>query len=134
ALAAVATGGDVKHIIVHATGSGEAPVAGGNLLLIASAGYIGSALVGGLMILGSRNDQTARRTLTVMFGLMAFSMLFFVRGDWVGVLSGLLWTAVLGLSAKYLKKDATVFLSQFLGVSLCLTSLQSYLVLLNLTA
>lgn len=134
ALAAIATGGQVQHIHVYASGSGVTPVQGGSLFLLATSGYVGSSIAGGLMILGSRNEQTARRTLWITFGFMAFSMLFFVRGDWVGFLSGLLWTALLGLAAKFVKRDGTVFLTQFLGLSLCLTSLQAFLVLLNLTA
>lgn len=133
ALAALATGGQVEYIHVYADGSGATPVRGGAILFVASAGYVGAAVVGGLMILGSRTEDSARRTLWTAFAFMLLSILLFVRFDTVGILSGILWTGALCLAARFLKKDAVILLTQFLGLSLALTSLQSVLILLNLT-
>ena len=134
ALAALVTGGMPQHIIVNADGSGATPILGGNILLVASAGYMGSTIFGGLLILGSRTEKTARTTLYATFALFVLSVLLLVRVNPVGIISGILWAAALGASAKYLKNDSLIFLTRFLGLSLCLTSFQSFLTLLQLTA
>lgn len=134
ALAALVTGGMPQHIIVNADGSGSTPILGGNILLVASAGYMGSTIFGGLLILGSRNEKSARSTLLATFVLFATSLLLLVRINPVGIISGLFWAAALGASAKFLKQDALIFLTRFLGLSLCLTSFQSFLTLVQLTA
>jgi hypothetical protein len=133
ALATVATGGQVGLVEVYADGSGSTLSAGGSAMLVGSAGYVGSAIVGGLLVFGSGSAESARRILWVAFGFLAFGMAFFVRGDTVGVVSGLAWMVALAAAAKWLKGDALVFSAQFLGVQQCLTSAQSMLVLLRIT-
>ncbi|MDI9636895.1 M50 family metallopeptidase [Kamptonema cortianum] len=133
ALTAMATGGVVKHILVFADGSGVTPVANGMIVPIASAGYIGTAVLGGLMIRGSKTAKLASRTFFALFVLMALSMVLFVRGDIVGVISGFAWTILLGMAAIRLKDDWAIFLGKFLGVQLCFTAFHSILALLSLT-
>ncbi len=134
ALATVLTGGAVEYVSVFANGGGVTLSAGGFGPLIASAGYVGSAIVGGMLLLGSRDKRGAQTMLYAAAAFLAFSMLFFVRGDFVGVLSGLLWIAGLALAALKLNEDHVVFVAKFLGVQQCLTSLQSIFILLQLTA
>jgi hypothetical protein len=134
ALAGVLTGGKVDFVHVLANGSGVTQTAGGNPFLLSSAGYVGSSIVGGLLILGSGTSESARKMLWVAAGFLAFSMLFFVRGDAVGVLSGLAWIAALSLGALLLRGDGAVFAAQFLGAQQCLTSLQAFLALIAVTA
>ncbi|MBS1724908.1 MAG: M50 family metallopeptidase [Armatimonadetes bacterium] len=133
AVTGLATGGQVEHILVFTDGSGVTPIFGGNVLLEASAGYVGSALVGGILIAMARDERGAKAALCTLFGFLAGSMLLFVRGDMVGVLSGIFWVPVLGLLAAKLRGHASTFAAQFLGVQLALTSLQSLLVLLKVT-
>lgn len=133
ALTAIATGGQVKYILVHADGSGVTPISGGWIVPVASAGYVGSTLAGAALIIGSRTEKAARIALTVTFALLAMSMLLFVRGDIIGFISGIFWVAATGAGAKFLKQDALVFVVRFLGFTLCLTSFRSFLSLLNLT-
>lgn len=133
AVTAIATGGSVRSIQVFANGSGVTPVAGGSLFLTASAGYVGAALVGGLLIAGSRTAASASKMLFVSFMFLCASMLLFVRGDLIGFVSGVFWVGCLGVLAKTLKGDTAVFAGQFLGLQLALTSLQSLLVLLRVT-
>ena len=134
ALAGVATGGHVKEIIVRANGSGVTSVFGGSAWLLASSGYVGSAIVGGMLIAGSRTERGARRTLWIAAGFLLFSLLFFVRGELIGVVSAISWIAVLSACAHWLKQDKVIFAAQFLGIQQCITSAHAFLVLLQLTA
>jgi hypothetical protein len=133
ALTAMATGGSVDFIAVFWDGSGVTPVHGGSMLLTASAGYVGSALVGGLLLALSRSPKQATSMLWLTSLFIVTSMVLFVRGDAVGVISGIVWAGGLILLAKKLSGDNAVFASQFLGMQMALTSLQAFLVLLKVT-
>ncbi|MCW5937281.1 MAG: M50 family metallopeptidase [Fimbriimonadaceae bacterium] len=134
ALAAVATGGQVRHILVFANGSGVTPVAGGSPLIVASAGYVGAALIGGIFIASGRSGRSARNALWAAFGFLAFSLLFFIRGDLIGILSAVFWMGVLGALAKWAKPATAAFAVQFLGLQQALTSLHALLELYSLTS
>ena len=69
ALTTILTGGQVVSMVVTPWQSGYVQHAGGNSLFIAAAGYIGSALFGGLLLLLSTRNEWAS---TVFFGLAAF--------------------------------------------------------------
>lgn len=133
ALVGMATGGSVNQIVVEANGNGHALIAGGNMLLTASAGYVGSALVGAMMIAWSGTIRGAQSMLLTAAGFLAISMLLFVRGDVVGVLSGILWIAALGAAAKLLKDETRIFAAQFVGIQLCLTSVHAFFALFKLS-
>ena len=134
AFVALATGGDVGYIKVFASGSGVTPVAGGSPILMASAGYVGAAFLGGLILIFSRSDRGARSVLFSLAALLTLSMLFWVRGDIAGVASGLLWIFLLFAMGKGLKGDALVFAAQFIGIQQCLRSVLSLYVLLHINA
>ena len=134
ALAAVATGGEVLRILVFANGSGVTSVLGGSAWLLASSGYVGSAIVGGMLIAGSRTERGARRTVWIAAGFLLFSLLFFVRGEAIGVVSAVSWIAVLFACGQWLKQGKVIFAAQFLGIQQCITSAHAFLVLLQLTA
>jgi hypothetical protein len=63
AIAAVATGGHVDSLTVRMNGSGITYTHGGVRFLISSAGYIGTSLAGGLLLILSRNKSDARKVL-----------------------------------------------------------------------
>jgi hypothetical protein len=137
ALAAVGTGGRALEIHVFANGSGATPIATsgtGSLLLTASAGYVGAAILGGLILMLARTEKAARQILYILAAMLAVSMAVWVRGDLVGVLSGLFWIAILFAAARNLKGDNLVFAAQFLGIQQALRSFVSLYVLLNINA
>lgn len=134
ALAAIGTGGSVKEILVFQNGSGTTPVFGGWLTVVASAGYVGSALVGAAMIYFSRSERGARATLVILAIALSLSMVLYVRGDWVGVVSGFAWIGILVALAKFLKTESVIFACQFIGVMQCLNAAYSILTLLQITA
>lgn len=125
AFATVLTGGSVVHIVVEADGNGLTLSNGGWGLVIVTAGYIGSSVVGGGVLSMSRDSRSATRVLMALAAVMAVALLLVVRGTVVGWLMGLVWTFGLAGSARYLPDEARVFMSRFLGFQLCLTSLHS---------
>jgi hypothetical protein len=133
ALMGMATGGYVDRIVVESNGNGHALIGGGNLVLTASAGYVGSAIVGAIMIAGAKNGRGARAMLLAAAAFLAISMVLFVRGDTVGVISGIVWVAGLALAGLRLTVDWRMFAAQFVGVQLCLTSAHAFLALLQLS-
>jgi hypothetical protein len=126
ALLGVGTGGRIDHILVNADTSGVTPITGGNLFLAASAGYVGSAIVGGIMIAGSRTPKGAQKMLWAACGFLALSMILYVRGDGVGIASGIIWAGLFGLMAHKLKDDWKTLAGQFFGLQLCLTSVTAF--------
>ena len=127
------TGGEVTKIIVNADGSGETPVLGGQMFLVASAGYVGSAIFGAIMIALGNVETSAKKTLGGLAVLLAFSMIVWVRGDSIGVIAGLAWIVILGGIVSFLKGTPLMFVCQFLGIQLCLNSLLSVFALVQLT-
>lgn len=133
AIVAICTGGQVEGISVFRDGSGVTPVAGGWLLFVASAGYVGAAVGGAMVILFSRHEPGARLTLRILALLLLASMVLWVRHDAWGVISGIFWiVALAGLSV--LNGKALLFAAQFIGVQQCLSSFQSLFTLLKISA
>jgi hypothetical protein len=125
AVATVLTGGRVESIQINVDGSGVTTSAGGVGIIIASAGYIGSAVLGGLIFAIARNAQAAR---AVCFGaavVLVASLVLVVRGEFVGWTVGLAWAVLLGVSAKAMPGPWIVFWTRFLGFQLALTAVHS---------
>jgi hypothetical protein len=133
ALAGVLTGGRIGHIVVHSTGGGVTLIAGGIPLIYASAGYVGAAMVGALMIARGSKPSGAKSTLMVLAVLLALGMLLWVRGDLVGILTGGFWVLLLALFSRKLEGPNAVFAAQFLGMQQCLMAVQSLWVLLQVS-
>jgi hypothetical protein len=114
ALATVLTGGRVVSMVVTPWESGYVQSTGGTPVLMASAGYVGSALFGGGMLLLSGRQQWATAIfagLAVLFGLVT---LWFVRNTF-GVVFGLGTAAVCGLLA-WKRFPGTYYLIDVLAV------------------
>lgn len=122
ALTAVGTGGVVDNIVVNSDGSGVTLTGGGIRFLVSSAGYVGSAIVGALLMMGSRTEKSTRISLTVLGVCLASSMLIWVRGDAVGIGAGFVWLAALFGLVRYGKGPKLMFAGQFIGVQQCLQS------------
>lgn len=134
AFVAQSSGGQVSHIQVFANGSGATFSLGGNALLTASAGYVGATLIGIAMVLASRTEKASRTVLRALAVVLAFGMLIWVRGDVVGIVSGLAWIAALWIVGGRAKGNTLLFAAQFVGVQQCLNSVQSIYILLQLSA
>ena len=134
ALVALGTGGAVQHILVFANGSGVTPVAGGFLPFVASAGYLGAAAAGAAIVHAMRTEKGARWALGVTGWALALSMVLFVRGDAVGVVSGILWAVALIAASRTLRGQGLLFAAGLVGIQQGLNALRSMGELLQITA
>jgi hypothetical protein len=91
-LAAVATGGSVQRIVVHANEGGATYIRGGNAFIILSAGYLGSLLWGLGMIEAAGARTKVRRN--ALGGLGVFVLL--VAAVYVRNLFGFIFAASFG--------------------------------------
>ena len=133
AIVAVLTGGQVQQITVFADGSGVTPVVGGILPLVASAGYVGASIIGVLIILFSRTPEGARWSIRALAFALTASMIVWVRGTTVGVVSGIGWILLLFVLASLLPKKSVLFAAMFLGVQQCLHSVLALLTLMDIS-
>jgi hypothetical protein len=133
AIAASLTGGEAERILVHANGAGETPVRGGLILIVASAGYVGAAAIGAVLIAWGKDEKRARTLLGALGCLLLFSLAVWVRGDAAGVLWGGFWVLALGACALFLRGQVAVFTVQFVGLQQCLNALSSIFTLLQIS-
>lgn len=133
ALAALASGGSVGRIEVFANGSGVT-LASGLAIVVNPAGYLGATIVGGLMIAFGRSERGAATTLRVVGAALAISLLLWVRGDAVGLISGVFWIGALFGLPHLLTGRQLVFTTQLLGMQQCLASVQALYVLFRVSA
>lgn len=123
-LAAIATGGDFVRFSVSPDLSGLAHSAGGWRTVVASAGYVGSAVFGGVLLvlharlLGSRSLLLG---LGLAFGLLC---LLFVR-NLFGIVAGLAITAALVVAAIRLTVAVRDLLVDVLALQLVLDGYDS---------
>jgi len=133
ALMAIGTGGQVRFIKVYGDGSGVTPVYGGILTLVASAGYLGSAAAGAAIVWAMRSERGARLALGVAGFALALSMVLFVRGDLVGVVSGIAWSAALIAASRTLRGPWLLFVAGLVGLQQGLNALRALFELLQIT-
>ncbi len=114
ALATLFTGGRVLSMVVTPWQSGYVEPLGGNALIIASAGYVGSALFGGILLSLSGRKQWTQHiftTLAIVFGVVTIC---FVR-NLFGWIFGLGTAAVFSLLA-YKRLPFSVYIVDILAV------------------
>lgn len=131
-LAAIATGGDFHRFAVRADLSGVATSAGGIRMIVASAGYVGSAIFGGVLIALHVRWLSARTLLIalgVVFGLLC---MLFVR-NLFGIAAALAITTALLLAAIKLNEAWRDGLLKVLALQLILDGYNSLFTVLQLS-
>jgi len=119
ALAALLTGGQVLRIEISPLLGGVTLTAGGSPFLIASAGYLGSILWGGLILMTaarSRND----RALAGAVGLVVIGATLLFTRNVFGLVFGILFGGALVWIARRLSNKVSDFILKFLGLTSCL--------------
>jgi len=134
ALATLVSGGIVEYVHIYGNGSGLTLSMGGSPVLLATSGYVGSAIVGGMLVYFSRTEEGAKRMLWIAAAFIGVGLLLFVRGSVIGVVAGISWALALVAGAALLEDDAAVFAAQFLGVQQCLTSVYAFIALVTISA
>lgn len=117
-LAAVLTGGRIVSIELSPLEGGLCTTAGGWPFVIASAGYLGSALFGAFfLVLGFRGRPRTHRTVTAVLGAaLVLLTLVYVRSTF-GFAYGLVAGALLLAVARWLPEGASSFVLRLLGVT-----------------
>lgn len=137
AFMALATGGEVTHIVIHPDTSAVTYFRGGNLVLTGSAGYVGAAILGTIIMAIGSHVKRVRALLAVLGMILTFAILLWVRGIDNGLL-GLGWaitiTVFLFLGAAKLPEKWLVPVAQFIGVQQIISAAQSLFVVLHLSA
>lgn len=131
-LAAFLTGGSLERFEVHPNREGVALTRGGSRFVVVSAGYLGSALFGGALILLS---GTSLAVETILIGLgagLAVVCLLFVR-NLFGIAAGLLLAAGLVAAGSYLAEQPARLLFTLLVMQLPLASANSLVDLFRLS-
>ncbi|MGF1471959.1 MAG: M50 family metallopeptidase [Rubrobacteraceae bacterium] len=131
-LAAVLTGGHFQRFAVNPDLSGSALSSGGIRWIIASAGYVGSALFGGLLIILSARGVPARKVLLWLGIVLGVLCLLFVR-NLFGVVTGLGLASALVFAGRRLDALWADGLLLLLAVQMMLGSLNSLLDLLQIS-
>ncbi len=119
ALAALLTGGQVISIQIFPEEGGVTLTRGGWPFIIASAGYVGSMLLGGVLLYLSSYRRWARHLMLALAVLMALSTILFFR-NFFAVLYGLLVAAAMFFSAYRLSVDVNFYIVRFIAVASCL--------------
>lgn len=119
ALAALLTGGQVLSIQIFPDEGGLTTTRGGWPFVIASAGYLGSMLLGGTLLYLSSRRQLAQRLMLVLAVLIVLSTLLFFR-NFFAVLYGLLAAAAMFFSARRLSANVNFYIVRFIAIASCL--------------
>jgi hypothetical protein len=123
-LVAIATGGGFNRFVVRPDLSGTAWSVGGIQWIIVSAGYIGSALFGGILTILAAWGAPARRVLFWLGGALGLLCLLFVR-NLFGIVTGFGLAAGLILAGRRLGPLWADGLLLLLAVQAMLNSLDS---------
>ncbi len=132
-LAAVLTGGEFRRFVVHPDLSGTALSAGGIRWIVVSAGYIGSAIFGGILTLLSVSAVPARRVLVWLGLTLGVLSLLFVR-NLFGLAAGVVLAALLYGAGRKLRETWADSLLLLLAVQMMLNALDSVFDLMQISA
>lgn len=136
AFAALVSGGHVSYIVIHPNTSAETYAAGGNAVLIGSAGYVGAAIAGALLMAGGTKQDHARRSLIALAVILGFGQAFWIRPVGDGLL-GFAWMFViivgLILMTQRAPKTWLVPAALFIGIQQVISAGQSLVTLVDLS-
>jgi Peptidase M50B-like len=122
ALAAVLTGGSVKGLNINWDASGETYSMGGIPLLIASAGYLTSAIYGASLLVLCRDGRNAKAALSLTAAAILALTMFYAKGT-LSVGAGLGIPVVLVFVALAFKESWAHFFAMFLAIQCSLNAL-----------
>jgi hypothetical protein len=131
-IAAILTGGEFRRFAINPNLSGIAWHVGGIRWIVASAGYVGSAVFGGFLIIISAWGAPARQILFWLGVTLGVFCLLFVR-NLFGIFSGLLLTAALISAGVWLNAFWANALLLFLAIQTAFDALDGVLDLITIS-
>ncbi len=115
AFAAFFTGGKVDVIKINYYLGGVTITEGGNRLLIASAGYLGSLFFGSALFVSSYNQKLSKYICTTVAVVLLIFTANILQGS-ATILSALFFAALLFLSPRYFSKTVHSYLMKTIGL------------------
>lgn len=117
-LAAILTGGKIIKVEISYLIGGSCTTQGGSTFLIANAGYLGSILLGGLLLVQSTKSKNIK-----FFGLfLSLSIflitIFYIRNSF-GIIFGISFSFILFLLTFILPKKILEWILKFIGLVSC---------------
>lgn len=116
ALTALLTGADVLELSLNPNEGGHVTARGGNLFLIASAGYLGSLILGASFFIFALKTN-ADRILVAILGIVMLVLTAFYIRDLFPVVFCVGGGAFLLLSARFLNRDINDLLLRLIGLT-----------------
>jgi len=122
-LVAVVTGGYIDKIVLDPAEGGACHCPGGSAFLTLSAGYLGSLVWGGLLVIGGHELRRWSRPITLVIGLAVVALsVAYVRGSF-GLVFGVLFGLSLVATGRLLPAVANRVVLTTLGLTSCLYAL-----------
>ena len=118
-IAAMATGGQIVEIVVVSQEGGHAITRGGSPFWTLTAGYLGSLVWGGLILLLAARARLDK-TLSVILGLGMIAVSILYLRNPFGLGFGVAFGAALLISGKFLNRSVNRWILQVIGVTSCL--------------
>lgn len=121
AMAACCTGGKVKSISLDPHEGGVTHIVGGNSALTLPAGYLGSSLIGSLLIFAGFNT-VASKVASIALGICFILTLWWARKNWLTIITIILAVGLLVSCWFIAHAEALRFVVLFIGVMSALYS------------
>ena len=118
-LAALATGGSIKEIQIVQQEGGHAITVGGSRFWILTAGYLGSLMWGGLILMLAARTHLAKLISAVIGIGMILISIFYLRNSF-GFLFGVGFGGILILVGRLLPESINEWLLRVIGLTSCL--------------
>ncbi len=122
-LVMIATGAGFSHLEVYRDTSGIAYAEGSatraGRAAIASAGYMGTALFGGVLLVIGQTRPGARGVLAALAVLLAISAALWIRNDF-GTWAAIAGAAAAAAAAIFTREKSSTFIVNFIAAQLCI--------------
>ncbi|HKE17120.1 MAG TPA: M50 family metallopeptidase [Kofleriaceae bacterium] len=132
----LATGAGFSHLEIYRDTSGiafaERGVGGAGRAVIASAGYMGAALLGGAMLVLGQSGRRARGILVGFAVALALSLVFWVRNDF-GMSAVAIGALMCAAMARFAPEGAALLLVNFVAAQACINAVLDIRVLFRPT-
>lgn len=115
-LAAVLTGGRIVSIELSANQGGLCTTQGGWPFVVLSAGYLGSMLWGGLILLAAARTKLDK-FLSMFIGVAVITITFLLIRSSFGFVFGLVFGAALFAIGKFMSEKVNDFLLRYIGLT-----------------
>ena len=118
-IAAVTTGGEIVKFEISYLIGGTCYTVGGNSFIIASAGYIGSILLGGLLLVRASKAKDSRIMGIILAIIILLVTLIYVRNQF-GIFFGIGFSILLLILSFSLPSKIFELVLKFIGIVSCL--------------